>query len=416
MDDGMKRLLPSPLALSVLAIAILAAALMRYRAGPTTKPQNTVAALTQFAPGTAASTTAAPSDTKKLMYYRNPMGAADTSSVPKKDQMGMDYIPVYEGDHTGDGKTITLSPQKIQRSGVRTEVVEARVIVSPVRGVGTIKYDERRITAVTPGVEGFIDEQYISHVGAAVRQGQPLFRIATNNFQMLQVEIARRNRSGLRTSDVGVQNLLTGNNSANAADWPSPANGTVIEKRVVTGQRIGMAEELMRIADTSKMWVVADVAESQIAAIKPQMRALVNVPALSGQTFEGVVLFIYPELRQETRTGRVAIEVANPDGQLKAEMVVDVTFRVGADQAPVIAVPDAAVIADGREFRVLIAKTEGRFEARSVRLGLQGSGFIEVLNGVAEGESVVTTAAFLIDAESNLQAALATLKPIQATP
>jgi membrane fusion protein, copper/silver efflux system len=408
----MKRILSSPLALGLIVIVALAAGLIRIRtAGHTTSA--TTAPVP--APALSAIAPSATPGSKKLLYYRNPMGAADTSPVPKKDQMGMDYIPVFEGD-AGDGKTITLSPHKLQRSGVRTEVVEARVIVSPVRAVGTVKYDERRITAVTPGIEGFVDELYVGHVGAAVRLGQPLFRIATNNFQMLQVEIARRNRSAPRAADVGVQNLLTGNSSANTGDWPSPASGTVIEKRAVTGQRIGMADELMRIADTAKMWVLADVAETQIGMVKPQMRALLTLPSLPGREFEGAVLFVYPEFRAETRTGRVVIEVSNLDGQIKAETTADVTFRVGADQAPLVAVPDTAVIADGREFHVLIARGEGRFDSRTVKLGMRGSGFTEVLEGVAEGESVVTTGAFLIDAESNLQAALAALKPQQATP
>lgn len=357
-----------------------------------------------------APATAMPAAMRKVLHYRNPMGEPDISPVPKKDQMGMDYIPVYEGEG-GDGKSIHLSPQRIQLSGVRTEVVEARVLVQPIRGSGTIKYDERRLTAVTVGVEGFVDELYVKHVGQAVRAGEPLFRMSSNNPQMLQIEIARRTRGRSDTSSAG---LFTGLSGTSATDWPSPATGIVIEKRLIPGQRIGMADEVLRIADMSSMWVIADVAEMDLPGIKPGLRAIVRPRAYLGQAIEGTVLFIYPELRAETRTVRVAIEVPNPTGRLKAEMYADVELRVGADGDPVVSVPDSALIRDGINTRVLVATGAGHFEPRAVKVGMHGAGYTQVLDGVDEGEAVVTTAAFLIDSEANLQAALAAFRRPEA--
>jgi membrane fusion protein, copper/silver efflux system len=165
-------------------------------------------------------------------------------------------------------------------------------------------------------------------------------------------------------------------------------------------------DELYRIADHSHVWIIADVAEGDLAAIKVGTRATVTVRAYMAQPIEGVVTFIYPVLKAETRTARVRIEVPNPDRRLKIDMYADVVFQASAEEGPVIAVPTSAVIDSGTRQVVLIAKGEGRFEPRPVKLGRRGEGYVEVLEGVSKGEEVVTSATFLIDAESNLKAAL----------
>jgi Cu(I)/Ag(I) efflux system membrane fusion protein len=159
------------------------------------------------------------------------------------------------------------------------------------------------------------------------------------------------------------------------------------------------------------MWVIAEVAEADIASIKVGMTATVTVRAYPQEPITGSVTFIYPDLRPETRTVRVRIEVPNPDGRLKVDMYADVVFRTGADAEPVVAVPDSAVIDSGTRRIVLVSKGEGRFEPRVVKLGRRGEGFVEIVEGVNEGESVVTAATFLIDSESNLNAALKQFAP-----
>jgi Cu(I)/Ag(I) efflux system membrane fusion protein len=165
-------------------------------------------------------------------------------------------------------------------------------------------------------------------------------------------------------------------------------------------------EELYRIADLSHLWVIADVTEADLSAIRVGMRATVMVRAYMAQPIEGEVTFIYPELKTETRTARVRIEVPNPEGRLKVDMYADVVFQAGAHEEPTIAVPASAVIDSGTRQVVLVAKGEGRFEPRAVKLGRRGDGYVEVLDGISKGEEVVTAATFLIDAESNLRAAL----------
>ena len=185
--------------------------------------------------------------------------------------------------------------------------------------------------------------------------------------------------------------------------WPSPASGDVIEKRIINGQQVKAGDELYRIADHSHVWVIADVAESDLAFIKIGIARRSPCAPTCGQPIEGEVTFIYPEMKAETRTARVRIEVPNPDGRLKVDMYADVVFQTGVDETPVIAVPTSALIDSGNRQVVLVAKGEGRFEPRPVKLGRRGDGYAEILEGVNEGEEVVTSATFLIDAESNLQ-------------
>ena len=196
-------------------------------------------------------------------------------------------------------------------------------------------------------------------------------------------------------------------------DWPSPASGVVLSKRVINGQRVAAGDELYRIADLSEVWVIADVAEENLAAIKPGTRARLTFRAYPTEPVEGLVTLIYPEVKTETRTARVRIELPNPDGRLKADMYADVLFQTGSGEA-VVSVPDGAVIDSGSQQLVFVVKGEGRFEPRRITPGRRGDGYREVIEGLREGEEIVTTAAFLIDAESNLRAALKTFNREEA--
>lgn len=367
-------------------------------------------------------------NSRRIRYYRNPMGLPDTSPAPKKDWMGMDYIPVYEGEELDNSNIVRVSLDKIQRSGVRTETVEARVIVHPVRSVGTVEHDESRLTIVTMRSDGFIEDLFVNKTGQHVHAGDPLFRVYSPDIQSAQIGLliamgsAQRGTSGAdasrslegakqRLRNLGVPESRirevreTGANPR-TIDWPSPATGDVIEKRVINGQRVRAGDELYRIADHSHVWIIADVAEADLAALKLSTRAAVAFRADPMHPVEGEVTFIYPELRMETRTARVRIEVSNAADRLKVGMYADVVFQVGAEAGPVAAIPNSAVIDSGSRQVVLLAKGEGRFEPRPVKLGRRGDGYVEVLDGVTKGEEVVTSATFLIDAESNLRAAL----------
>jgi Cu(I)/Ag(I) efflux system membrane fusion protein len=367
---------------------------------------------------------------RKILYYRNPMGLPDTSPAPKRDSMGMDYIAVYEGDEPSDGKTIKVSLDRVQRSGVRTEPVQARVLIRPLRAVGTVAIDERRATIVTMRSDGYVEDLFVNTTGQHVRAGEPLFRVYSSDIQQAisdllvtknwsqrgpaeagsgkSIEGAMQRLRNLGLSESRIREIRDSGANPRTIDWPAPADGTVIVKRIINGQRVVAGDELYRIVDLTNVWVIADVAEGDLADIKLGAPASVTFRAYRSQPVEGVVTFIYPEVRTETRTVRVRIEVANPDERLKPDMYADVVFHAGADGSPVTAVPTGAIIDNGTRQIVLVAKGDGRFEPRPVKLGRRGDGHVEITEGLKPGEEIVTTATFLIDAESNLQTALKT--------
>jgi Cu(I)/Ag(I) efflux system membrane fusion protein len=213
---------------------------------------------------------------RKILYYRNPMGLPDTSAVPKKDWMGMDYIPVYQGEEQDDGKTVKVSLDKVQRSGVRTETVAARVVARPVRAVGTLMHDEGRLRIVTTRSDGFIEGLFVNRTGQHVHAGEPLFRFYSPEIQRAQIDLAiamgssQRGPESTRTLEGALQRLRnlgipesrikevreTGANPR-TLDWPAPATGDVIVKNVIDGQRVKAGDELYRIADHTHVWVVA---------------------------------------------------------------------------------------------------------------------------------------------------------------
>jgi Cu(I)/Ag(I) efflux system membrane fusion protein len=364
---------------------------------------------------------------RKILYYRNPMGFPDTSPVPKKDPMGMDYIAVY-ADEEGSPNTIKVSLDKVQRSGVRTEKVASVPIARSVRGVGTVEHDETSLRIVTVRSDGYVEQLFVNKTGQHVTKGEPLFRFYSPQIQLAQADLVvalraegpsaktetSRNLSGaiqrLRNLDVPesrIEEVRAGLSNPRTIDWASPATGDVIAKNVIEGQRVVAGDELFRIADHSSVWVVAEVAEADIAPIKVGMPATVTLRALPNEPHEGKVSFIYPEMmKMETRTVSVRIELPNPEGKIKTGMYADVVFREGDGEAPALAVPDSAIIDSGTRQVVLVAKGEGRFEPREVKIGRRGEGHTEIVSGLESGEEIVTSATFLIDAESNLKAAL----------
>ncbi|MBI2714469.1 MAG: efflux RND transporter periplasmic adaptor subunit [Rhizobiales bacterium] len=369
-----------------------------------------------------------PAGDRKILFYRNPMGLPDTSPVPKKDSMGMDYIAVYDGDAPSDGKTIKVSVERVQRSGVRTEPAEARVLTRPVRAVGTVAIDERRATIVTMRSDGYVEDLFVNTTGQIVRAGEPLFRVYSPDIQQAfsdllvakswsgtanvglgkSLEGAMQRLRNLGVPEARIREIRDSGSNPRIIDWLAPAGGTVMVKRVINGQKIVAGDELYRIVDLTNVWVIADVAEGDLAEIKLGDRATVTFRAYRNQPVEGKVTFIYPEVKTETRTVRVRIEVANPDERLKPDMYADVTFLADADHGAVTTVPVSAIIDNGKQQIVLVSKGEGRFEPRPVKLGRRGDGYVEIVEGLKPGEDIVTTATFLIDAESNLQSALKT--------
>jgi membrane fusion protein, copper/silver efflux system len=356
---------------------------------------------------------------RKIKYYRNPMGLPDTSTVPKKDSMGMDYIPVYEGEDTDDG-TVKLSPGKIQRTGAKSEPIEKRSITALIRAPGTVQEDERRVSVVALRFEGFVDSVANVTTGDHVHKGQPLMNVYSPALSSAAAEYlsainagaggkelkgARRRLENLATPEPAIRELERTREISLSIPWLAPQDGDIVVRNAVNGMRAGPGEVLFRIADHGLVWVVIDIAERDLSQVSAGAKVTIRPRGLNGQTFTGTVALIYPHLNAQTRTARIRVEFANPDDVLRPEMYVDAEIETGPPE-PVLALPESAVLDDGTHQAVLIEKGEGRFEPREVKLGRHGSGYIEVTDGVKEGEAVVTSANFLIDAESNLRAAL----------
>lgn len=384
------------------------------------------------ADSTAHQTAMAPSG-KKILYYRNPMGLPDTSPTPKKDAMGMDYIPVYEGEAEAADGSVRISPAKVQKLGVRTEAAALRELSRPIRAVGRIEVDERRVFAIAPKFEGWIERLHVNATGQSVGKGQALFEVyspelvsAQREYQIAARAVARLDgeaQSGLRMvaeaalarlanwdiSREQIERLKAGGEPSRTLTYRSLVAGVVLEKKALEGQRFMPGEALYQIADIGTVWVLADVFERDIAAVKVGMPATVTIDAWPGREFAGKVSFIYPTLDAATRTVPVRIELANPRGELRPAMYAKVEFKVGAGGTALV-VPVSAVIDGGTSQRVLVQVAEGRYEPREVKLGARNDDYVEVKAGVKEGERVVVAANFLIDSESNLKAALGGMK------
>jgi len=359
----------------------------------------------------------------RIRYYRNPMGLPDVSPIPKKDSMGMDYLPVYEGEQDDDS-SVKVSAGKLQKMGVQTEVAERRRLNTVVRAPGTVQEDERRKAVVSLRFEGFIDSVENVTTGSHVHKGQRLMRIYGPSLSSAAAEYlsalnarpdagignqalkgARRRLENLDAPEKFIADIERTREIPAYVSWPAPQDGEIVERLAVNGMRAAPGDVLFRIADHDVVWVLADISERDFSMVEVGQKASVRLRAYPDRIFTGNVTLIYPHLMAETRTGRIRIELANPDELLRPDMYADVELTTGVE-APVVAVSSSAVIDSGDRQIVLLDKGEGRFEPRAVKLGRRGDGRVEIREGLAENDKVVTSANFLIDAESNLKAAL----------
>jgi Cu(I)/Ag(I) efflux system membrane fusion protein len=369
----------------------------------------------------------------KILFYRNPMGLPDTSPVPKKDQMGMDYIAVYEGEEPASATPLVkLSVDKVQKLGVKTEAVALRDLASTIRAVATVQANERLLHTVTSKFDGWMQRLYVNTTGQAVKKGEALMDVYSPDLITAQQEylIARRGvqtlaggsaevqasmqrlvESALQRlrnwdiSETELQRLTQDGKTTQYLTLRSPANGVVLEKPAIQGKRFMAGEVLYQVADLSQVWLLADVFEQDLARVRVGQSVNIRVDAYPEKTFAGKVTFVYPTVNAETRTVKVRIELANPQALLKPSMYARVELAYSRGKGRALSVPDSAVLDTGTRQLVLVQHGEGRFEPRPVKLGMRADGYIEVLEGVKAGESVVVSANFLIDAESNLKAA-----------
>ena len=413
------------------AVAVLIALLAGWLVGRGSRPD--------AGPSSAAGGAGQP---RKVLYYRNPMGLPDTSPVAKKDAMGMDYIAVYEGGEAPAAPgTVVLSPEKVQKLGVRTEQVRLQGLSPSVRASATVQVDETRQYVIAPKFEGWVERLYANQTGMSVRRGQPLLSVYSPELVAAQSEYriadaaARKmqgsdpasaatmrrlrdaSRARLRNLDISDAQLARIGQGPAGGNLviTSPAYAVVVEKPIVQGARFAPGETILRLADLSTVWLVANVPASSAAGVAVGQRASFQSPTLPGETFEGRVTFVQPVIDAQTRTLGVRVELPNPDGVLRPGLFGDMSLTQ-ATSAAVLTVSRSAVLDSGTRQLVLVQVAQGRFEPRTVVVGQRSGDRVEILEGVREGERVVVSANFLIDAESNLQSALEGMSAQQGDP
>jgi len=425
----MRTIIIQIIALAIMAVALVAAGIGGgYWIASRSQAPSPMTASAQM-----PATPAPPGEGKgRILYYKNPMGLPDTSPVAKKDSMGMDYIPVYANQAGNEPGIVTVSPQRIQMLGVKTTPVTAREsLARTVQATGTIQPDESRLTSVTTKFDGVVNKLFVSTTGASVVAGQPLAEvwIQTPDTMMqtgpdvvtreidLVIALQDKNQGEIAQADnvlkqygipdSAIDEIHRTGLPTRFVTITAPHSGVVLDKPAIEGMHFNTGDPLFKIADLSTVWLMVDVQEQDMGALHVGDTATASLVAYPGRSFAGKVDFIYPTIQANTRAGQVRIVLPNQDGLLRDSMYANVAIATpAASRKPMVVVPDSAIINNGASQVVLVDHGQGRFEPRAVKLGLQGDGYSQILSGVKPGEQVVVGANFLIDAESNLQAAL----------
>ncbi len=372
---------------------------------------------------TASAPSADSTGPRKPLYYRNPMNPAITADKPMKDEMGMDYVPVY-GEETDDsgGAMVSIAPEMVQNMGVRTETVKRETLWKYIKAVGYVGYNEDRLFHIHARTTGWVERIHAHAQGEAVHEGQPLLEYYSPDLVAAQEELLMSARGGLlpaakdrlRLMNVPqsvIDEILKTGKSKKILPLLSPVDGVVGTLGTRHGMYITPDIELFSIADLSEVWVKVSVFDHQLTWVKPGRPAEIRVSALPGKKFEGEVDYIYPELDPVTRTLQVRLKFANLEGLLQPNMLTDVVIY-GGPKEDVLSVSREAVIFSGQQERVIKALGEGRFQPAIVTIGMQTPERIEILEGLQENDNVVTSAQFLIDSEAGLQGAFKHMLPV----
>jgi RND family efflux transporter MFP subunit len=384
---------------------------------------------------------------RQIKYWVSPMDPGYVRDKPGKAPCGMDLVPVYEeeGGEAAAPGAIAVSPTTVQSMGVRTARVEVRPLTHDTWTVGLVTFNERNLAIVNTKVNGWVERLYINATGDPVRRGQTLLSIyspdlvsaqdeyllALRNLKNLEkspypelVDGARRlaeaSRRRLEYFDVSAAQIDTLKNTGHVKKHlvlASPARGIVTKRMVSQGQMVQAGMPLLEVADLSTVWVDADIYQYELPWIKVGQPVEMSLQYLPGETFAGRIDYIYPYLKENSRTARVRLRFPNPQLKLKPEMFAQVQIKSPVTK-DVVVLPTEAVLDTGLKQHVFIALGGGKFEPREVKLGVYGNDnhYREVLSGLKGGEDVVTSAQFLLDSESRFREAIQMMLPPQGAP
>lgn len=386
---------------------------------------------------------------RKVLFYRHPMNPQITSPTPQKDEMGMDYIPVYEEETTKEDEysTVTISPEKIQKIGMKSEEAKIRTLKRTIRTVGRIDHDETRVFDINTKIGGWVEKLYVNRTDQMVHPGEPLLElyspelVATQEEYLLAlmarervkespyeeitkgadslIEGARQRLKYWDITDDQIKRLEQDGKIARTMTIYANVHGIVTEKMVNEGMRIEPGDLLFKIIDHSHVWVYGEVYEYELPFIKIGQKARIIPSYTPTEIYTATITHIYThfgtvrheaeDMLEEARTAKIRFDLPNPEHRLKLGQYVNVELAVDV-AANTVTVPDSAVIDTGTRQVVIVDKGNGRFEPREVKVGGQGDGYYQIVSGVKAGEKVVTSANFLIDSESSFRAALRGMK------
>ena len=378
---------------------------------------------------------------RKLLFYRHPMKPGVTSPVPAKDEMGMDYVPVYEDETKGGGAdidlpegyaTVQVGMERVRMAGIRSAPAVRETISHPVRAVGIVVPDETRVRRVQAKIEGWIEKLHTNFTGQLVRKGQPLLEIYSPDLVASQREyllskagvdrmkespyqdaremssgLAQAARTRLKLFDVPegfIEELERTGKVTRTVTLNAPVSGYVTGKEIFEGTRVMPGMDLLTVTDLSRVWIEADLYEYEAQSVRVGQAALLDTVADPGTKLKGRVAFIYPTFSPETRTLKVRFEFPNPGLRLKPQMYANVLLDLHSVTG--VVVPDSALIETGIRVIAFVDAGNGSFEPREVKVGVRGNGKAQILSGVRAGENVAVGANFLLDSESKLRAAL----------
>lgn len=361
-----------------------------------------------------------PKTGKRILYWTDPMIPGFKSDKPGKSPMNMEMVPVY-ADEGGDkaSSAITIDGSIRQSLAIRTAPVSQGSLAPKVRAVGTVAFNERSEAVLQSRISGYVQRLFVKATFDRVRRGQTVVTVTSPEWARVQEEYLALRRAPVPGVDGLVaaarqRMRLAGMTDAQIAAVsregradlgmaiPSPVNGVVTELAVREGMAVAPGQTLARIASLDPIWIDVAVPEGEAALLKPSDSARIETVALPGQTFQGRVLALLPQVSPETRTRSVRVEVDNPRQLLVPGMTADVTFTPGAGR-PALLVPTEAVIRTGTRAIVFVYQGKGRFVPTQVTVGREAGGRTEILSGLRADDRVVASGQFLIDSEASLR-------------
>lgn len=374
-------------------------------------------------------------DGRKILYYKSPMDPTFISKKPGKDGMGMDLVPVYAGAETeGAPGEVRIDPVIVQDIGVKTTTVMRKRLTHDIRTIGRITYNEQKMRRISPKIGGWIDTQRVNFTGQMVEKGEELLRIYSPELVSTQEEylstlsyyrrmknspiryaaegaaaLLRASETRLRywdITDVQIKALRQHGAITRTMALYAPFKGIVVERNIPEGGFLQAGQPIYSIADISTVWVMAEVYEYEAPWLHLGQEAEMTLAYQPGKTYAGKIIYIYPYLKNMTRTIQVRMVFPNTrDFELKPDMWSNVVIH-SAVARDGLAIPIQAVLRTGKRDIALVALGEGKFAPRDLRLGAQTGHEFQVLDGLEEGEKVVISAQFLINSESNLRSAI----------